>query len=397
LVSINGAVYTVNALRPRKLSRNPLTVWSFFASWITIELAWVHLVWQVVVSAIFIGKGALRTRRGRLALLVNLASWVGLGVLVRQSVSARHEIRKAFAGVDLDHEGFRGLGIRRTRDVPYTRAGARTLRLDVSEPRLPTPPDARRPAILQIHGGGWVIGDKREQGLPLLKELASRGWVGFNANYRLAPFATFPDQLVDLKHAVAWIREHAEEYRVDPDFIVVTGGSAGGHLAALMALTADDPRYQPGFEDADTSFQAAVPFYGVYDFTNRAGHWTSDMVHQFIGPWVMKASFDDDPERFADASPIDQVHPGAPPFLVVHGVQDSLVPVATAREFVSALRDVSTSPVLYLELPGAQHAFEILPSIRANQVVGAVADWLDTVWGSYVIEVAKRADDAAAR
>ena len=87
--------------------------------------------------------------------------------------------------------------------------------------------------MLQIHGGGWVIGDKREQGIPLLNHLAADGWVGFNVNYRLSPRAKFPDHLVDCKRALAWIREHADEYGVDPDFIVVTGGSAGGHLSAL--------------------------------------------------------------------------------------------------------------------------------------------------------------------
>ena len=155
--------------------------------------------------------------------------------------------------------------------------------------------------------------------------------MGFNANYRLSPGATFPDHLVDLKAALAWIREHADEYGVDPDFVVVTGGSAGGHLTALMALTANDPRYQPGFEQADTSVQAAVPFYGVYDFTNRNETMPPEFRDWIVQPLVIKAFFDDEPERFAAASPMDQVQPDAPPFLIVHGDKDTLAPVVDAR------------------------------------------------------------------
>src|SRR2546429_3426223 len=123
------------------------------------------------------------------------------------------------------------------------------------------------PTLIQIHGGGWTIGNKDQQGKPIMLHFASRGWVCFAVNYRLAPRSTWPAQIVDVKRAIAWVKEHAEEYGADPNFIVVTGGSAGGHLSALAALTPNDPAWQPGFEDADTSVQAAVPYYGVYDFT----------------------------------------------------------------------------------------------------------------------------------
>ena len=136
---------------------------------------------------------------------------------------------------------------------------------------MPEEPGRNRPAIMQIHGGAWIIGDKREQGWPLIGHLAANGWVCFNVNYRLSPAATWPEHLIDLKYALKWIREHADEYGIDPSFVAVTGGSAGGHLTAMMGLTANDPEYQPGFEEADTSLQAAVPVYGVYDFTNRLG------------------------------------------------------------------------------------------------------------------------------
>jgi acetyl esterase/lipase len=212
-----------------------------------------------------------------------------------------------------------------------------------------------------------------------MKEMASRGWVCFNVDYRLSPLATFPDHLVDVKRAIAWIREHADEHGIDRDVVAVTGGSAGGHLTALTALTAHRTDLQPGFERADTSVQAAVPFYGVYDFTNRNGAWPAETAHLFLAPVVMKSDPEQDPEAWATASPLDQVHDGAPPFFVVHGDKDVLAPVEDARDFVARLREVSKEPVYYLELHGAQHAFETFASIRANAVVDAVARFLDAV------------------
>ena len=127
----------------------------------------------------------------------------------------------------------------------YRRARTRTARA------CPDPlPDPRR-----------RLDDRQEApaGLPLMYHLAARGWVCVAANYRLSPRATFPDHLIDVKRALAWIKRHGAEYGADPDFVVVTGGSAGGHLAALVALTANDPEYQPGFEDVDTTVQALRP------------------------------------------------------------------------------------------------------------------------------------------
>jgi acetyl esterase/lipase len=234
---------------------------------------------------------------------------------------------------------------------------------------------------MQIHGGGWVIGDKREQGIPLLQHMAAQGWVGFNVNYRLSPFVAFPDHLIDLKRGLAWIREHADEYDIDPDFICVTGGSAGGHLTALMGLTQNDPAYQPGFEDADTSLAAAVPFYGIYDFTPEGAFGADRRVYSmFLEAWVMKAFVDEEPERYREASPIHHVDADAPPFFVVHGDKDTLAPVEDARAFVAKLREVSRNPVAYAEMQGAQHAFEIFPSPRSARVIEGVERFLTTIW-----------------
>ena len=381
-VSINNAAYTVTAYRPARRSKL-LFGWSFFASWITIELAPFHLLWQVITTGVFASRGALRTRPGQVGLAITLASWAGLALTIRQSLAARHEVREALR--DLAHEPrpVEHHAVRVRRGVVFARAGGRRLRLDVHHPATPAPAGTRRPALVQVHGGGWVLGFKDRQGQLLMHQLARRGWVCFNVDYRLSPLATFPDHLVDVKRAIAWIRDHAEEFGVDPDFIAVTGGSAGGHLTALTALTANDPRYQPGFEEADTSVRAAVPFYGVYDFTNRHGAWPPDVVPRFLAPVVMKRDPNEDPEAWAAASPLDQVHPDAPPFFVVHGDIDVLAPVEDARDFVDRLRAVSAEPVYYLELRGAQHAFEVFASLRANAVIESVVRFLDAVHTAY--------------
>jgi acetyl esterase/lipase len=377
-VSLNGAAYTLTAYRPPRRSR-VLYGWSFFASWVTIEMAPLHLVWQVVATALFASRGALGTRAGRIGLGITLASWAGLALSIRTSYAARHEIREALR--DLDHEPSTTAGheVRVRRNLVFGRAGGRSLRLDVHEPAVAPSPGERRPALIQVHGGGWVVGFKDRQGQLLMKRMAQRGWVCFNVDYRLSPMATFPDHLVDVKRAIAWVREHADEFGVDPSFVAVTGGSAGGHLTALTALTVGQTQYQPGFEEADTAVQAAVPFYGVYDFTNRNGVWPDEVVPFFLAPVVMKVDPDEDPDGYAAASPLDQVHADAPPFFVIHGDLDLLAPVADARDFVARLRAVSDQPVYYLELRGAQHAFETFASIRANAVIEAAERFLDAV------------------
>src|SRR4029079_14271863 len=144
--------------------------------------------------------------------------------------------------------------------VEYARADDRPLLLDVY---LPDEPESAtlRPAIVQVHGGGGVTGSATEQGIPLLNHLARHGWVGFNIDYRLSPRATFPDHVVDVKRAIAWVRAHADEWGVDPSFIAVAGASAVAHLASLAALTPNHAEWQPGFEEADTTVQACISYY----------------------------------------------------------------------------------------------------------------------------------------
>jgi acetyl esterase/lipase len=154
----------------------------------------------------------------------------------------------------------------RAADTSYGEHGRHNL-LDVWA-RSDLAPDARAPLLLQIPGGAWVTGRKTGQAYPLLSHLAERGWVGVSISHRLSPKARWPAHIVDVKRAVAWVKQHIARYGGDPSFVAITGGSSGGHLSALAALTPGVREFQPGFEDVDTTVQAAVPMYGVYDLVD---------------------------------------------------------------------------------------------------------------------------------
>jgi acetyl esterase/lipase len=270
-------------------------------------------------------------------------------------------------------------GVRKERGVVYHRDGRLRLRLDVYRPAGSPADHEPRPAVVQVHGGGWIAGSRLEQGIPLLNHLAANGWVGFNIDYRLSPRSALPEHVIDVKRAIAWVRENAEDLGIDPLRICLTGGSAGGHLTALAALTSGDPSLQPGFEDADTSVAAAVPFYGVYDMLDEDVVYYEGLRSWLLEEVVIQRRRDEDPERFREVSPTFRVHAGAPPFLVFHGEHDTLVPPEDARVFVERLREVSSEEVLYVELPGAEHAFDLMPSMRTARVVEGIERFLRTV------------------
>jgi acetyl esterase/lipase len=388
-VSLVGAAFTATVmLRLRRISY--LIIPYFFGAWLTGELPLHHIAWQAVATVAFVAMGALDAWPGWLGLAITLASWTTLLVFQRGAGSSGAVFDAALREhLDPEHVStepvrfrrvarpfkMRKHGVARIRNLTYGPAGRRN-RLDVYRPRDVEGPC---PILFQIHGGGWTIGQKDQQGLPLMYHLAARGWVCIAANYRLSPRATFPDHLIDVKRALAWIKQHAAEYGGDPDFVVVTGGSAGGHLAALVALTANEREYQPGFESVETSVQACVPFYGVYDFLDRHGERGAQSMAPFLSRLVMKSSPETDRAAWDKASPIARVHAGAPPFFLIHGTHDSLAFVEDTRHFVAALRAVSREPVVYAELPGAQHAFDIFHSTRSAYAIEAVTRFVERV------------------
>ncbi len=398
-----GALATANALQP--VGRGPLSFPSFVAGAVTSELPLVHAAAHGALAAGLSAWDGLGTRGGRLGLGLTGAACAGALVLHREAQAAESQLEQALVEA-LGADYRRGIVLPphpeeggdtvsrvpvlvatfssrrrylRDEDVPYGPFGRRN-QLDVwARPDLP--PDAVAPVVLQVHGGAWVWGSKTGQAYPLLSHLVERGWICVAVNYRLSPRSTWPDQLVDVKRALAWVKENIAGYGGDPGFVAVTGGSAGGHLSSLVALTAGDPAFQPGFEDADTAVQAAVPVYGVYDWTGtEPGH--PDMVH-FLERHVVKRPVVKDRETFVQASPIERVHAGAPPFFLLHGDRDVLVPVGQARAFAGRLRAVSRAPVASAELHGAHHAFDVLSSTRTASAVQAVERFLGAVYGRH--------------
>jgi acetyl esterase/lipase len=306
-------------------------------------------------------------------------------VIQWRAARTKHVVADALNDAGIDPEGYAHIEWRRVLAAyPYRVPGdieriedleyADGLALDVYRRRELGP--GPHPALLQIHGGSWRGGNRRQQARPLLHRMARAGWVCVAASYPLVPDAVFPDQLIGLKQAVAWMRSTGSSYGIDPSFIAVTGGSAGGHLAALVALTGNRSEYQPGFENEDTSVQAAVPIYGIYDFLNR--NQTRD-EWPIIPRGVMRASRHEAEQRYREASPLDQAHPDAPPFFVIHGAADAVVPTAEAEQFVAALRATSGAPVLYAEIPGANHAFDVLDSLRTHYVISGIQRFLENI------------------
>jgi acetyl esterase/lipase len=389
VLSAIGLAFVLNGLRPVRLL--PLWMPGFFAAWLVVELAPQLLVLTVVGVVLVVALTGLH----------GVAAWTGLGLavlavagLVRMVAEAQRVevaadkvlsewdavapaephvatvVRRFFRPM-----AFRDAQVERIKDIPYGEAGRRN-HLDVYR-RVDHPTGC--PTLLQVHGGAWVIGNKDQQGRPLMLEMARRGWVCVAPNYRLSPRATFPDHVVDVKRAIKWIRDNVAEYGGDPGFVVITGGSAGGHLASLAALSANDPDFQPGFEDVDTSLQGCVPYYGVYDLEGETGTKAARLRHErWMTRLVMKTR---DQEAFRRASPVARVHADAPPFFVIHGRNDTVVPVAEARLLVERLRATTSSPIIYLELPGTQHAFDVFPSVRSDGVVRAVARFLEALHG----------------
>jgi len=403
LLALSGVLLTYNMYRPLASARWAFV--SFFTGWLWGELAIHAIVFQLLASAFFVSLVGLDTMPSILAVLATLGSCAALtyGLLstretapavscaLRQGLGEDYEqrirpaLRKHFAqGIRwrpvLMPFPLRHPEVERVADIRFDRQKGIDLKLDVYRHRdRPT----NCPTLLEIHGGAWIIGDKREQALPLMLQLAARGWVCVTANYRLSPHATFPEHLRDVKKALAWIRQHGAEYGANPDFIVVTGGSAGGHLAALVGLTENDPEYQPGFEEVDTSVRACVPVYGVYDLTDRHGFWNG-LLAKLLEVRVLKGSMEEIPDEYRKASPLDRIHHDVPPFCVVHGDTDSLVPVAEARMFVRMLQEQSHEPVVYMEIPGAQHAFEIFPSLRSQAVVDGIERFVAWAYSDYL-------------
>jgi acetyl esterase/lipase len=251
------------------------------------------------------------------------------------------------------------------KDVVYRTVAGQKLALDIARPKAGEGPF---PAILCIHGGGWRAGDKHEY-LQALYGFAKQGYVSASVQYRFAPKFPFPAQIHDVKAALRYLRGHAKELRIDPDRIGVMGGSAGGHLALLLATTdrtdgLDEP--EDASSTVSTRVQAVVSLAGPSDLTKPYPKASEYMVTDLIGQTRKTA-----PELYAKASPITYVTAHDPPTFAIHGTNDELVPYDQATELVAACKKAGVSAEL-LTIPNGGHGSGAMPEDWANAIVKSV-------------------------
>jgi acetyl esterase/lipase len=365
------ALFALAPPRPRQSSPSNLSYWF---GYLINELPFVGCYWMAASTLLAFAQGDIDSPGAWLvvglaaltALTLMVVAWRGLraGPAVERALgeglgagwrtaidaalAAKLRRRLPWARILLWPFPLGRPDVERVRNIAYGDAGRRNL-LDVYRHRSRP---SGGPVLVYLHGGAFRSGWKSREARPLLYRLASQGWVCVSANYRLSPAARFSGHHVDAKKVIAWVREHGPEYGADPAVLFVAGSSAGGHLAALAALTPNDPHFQPGFEQVDTSVTAAICLYGYYGGL--------------------------DGDRPIPSSPPGYLRADAPPFFLAHGDRDTVVLVEDARGFVEQLRRASSNPAVFAELPGAQHGFDLFGSIRSETVVDGIEAF--TAW-----------------
>ena len=242
--------------------------------------------------------------------------------------------------------------VSQTMDVVFKNVDGIELGLDVYQP---SNDDTPNPLILITHGGAWKAGDKalgRSYGI----DFAALGYTVASINYRLSSQAHFPAAIEDIRDSIAYLREHATKFNIDPKRLVIFGSSAGGHLAAFTGLAANTPgaSYLSGV-DAKT-IKAIISIYGPHDLASSI-HRNQDDVREFMGK-----SYADAPESYREASPINHVDKDDPPVLLIHGTLDSMVPVQNSDAMSRTLKEADV-PFTYDRIEGWFHVMDFFSPI----------------------------------
>ncbi len=266
--------------------------------------------------------------------------------------------------------------------------GYQPLRLDIYLPPNDTP-GSTHPLVMYIHGGGWFAGHARQSGAfsnwpAALASIAARGYVVTSVNYRLSGEAPFPAAEQDIKTALRWLRAHADEYGIDKSKALVWGASAGGHLAALTAVSCGVKTLEPSLAEMQTKqtdvshpasqqsipeeaqesdcVQGAITWYGVFDFTSITAQRAKpagagrppadDAVGRFLGCGDRPCT----ENALKAASPVTYISAKTPPMQIVCGSKDTTVPPAQSKEFYKRLKEAGV-PATLTVIPGANHSF----------------------------------------
>lgn len=244
-------------------------------------------------------------------------------------------------------------------DIPYAKVphsngkDEKELKLDLAIPEGKGP----FPLVVVVHGGAWRMGNKKDV-RSWISLLAEQGFVAASVSYRLAPDYVFPAQIEDVKTAVRFLRSQKAKYKINPDKVGALGFSAGGHLVALLGLT----DAKAGFEgklypEESSEVQCVVDFFGPIDLTEfgKDDSAQRSMLAPFIG-----AKYSEKPELHLKASVTPYIHKKAPPFLIIHGDKDWIVPVSQSQNFAKKLKEEGVE-VEYLEIRGGGHGWDGIP------------------------------------
>jgi acetyl esterase/lipase len=238
-------------------------------------------------------------------------------------------------------------GVKVLRDQEYVKDGHERQKLDLY---LPMKADGPLPVVVWVHGGAWRAGDKKY--CPAIF-LAGKGFAVASINYRLSQHAVFPAQIHDCKAAIRWLRAHAKQYQLDAEHIGAWGGSAGGHLVALLGTTGQMKELEGkgGNPEQSSKVQCVVDWFGPSDFrqATKMSNDPNSVVAKLLGGPPGKEK-----EKAALASPVAHVHKDCPPFLIMHGDRDRSVPLARSKELAASLEKVKV-PVTLVVLEGAGH------------------------------------------
>ncbi len=255
--------------------------------------------------------------------------------------------------------------VRLESDVVFAKVGTAELKLDLAMPKDVT---GRLPAIVCIHGGGWVGGD-RKQLRQTIETLAAHGYVGISPDYRLAPRDRFPAPIEDCKAAVRWLRANAATYHVDPQRIGALGFSAGGHLACLLGVTSKDDGLEGegGNAEQSSAVQAVVSFFGPTDLTQNV--WNKEAQTKNLIP-LLGGTAAEKAEAYRKASPMTYAGKNAPPFLFVHGTEDRIVPFQQSQQLAEKLQRAGVSARL-IPVVGEGHGW------RGEKLLKSISSMMD--------------------
>jgi len=251
--------------------------------------------------------------------------------------------------------------VRTLNDIVYSQPHGADLFMDAALPESKAP----TPAVILVHGGGWVQGDRRVDLRPLFKPLSDAGFAWFSISYRLVTDVTqFGVAINDVEAAVRYVKSHAAEFNVDPDRIALVGESAGGQLAAMAALRAGEAG----------SVKAVVALYTPTDLVSLIRNST------LIPPQIRNSMVGTPWERFvmaglAQLSPVENVRRDMPPFLFIHGTEDSLVPIGQSMNMCDRMRKAGASCEVY-PVDGAGHGIRWWTTTERNAADKKMISWL---------------------